>query len=140
MLVKTRQDRFILTVFAVWAFTKSFFMAQVISLNHLDGAFQTASALIRFGNNSVVGKDFFPYLGIGPLIMHWPFFKLLGSSVSAATAASQFLTLILLVVSLSLLLHILLRQTPLRSFAIGPLYQQRSPLVSKKPGGATDEQ
>jgi hypothetical protein len=121
MLVKTRQDSFILTVFAVWAFTKSFFMAQVIPLNHLDGAFQTASALIRFGSNSVVGKDFFPYLGIGPLIMHWPFFKLLGSSVSAATAASQFLTLILLVVSLSLLLHIILRQAPLRSFAIGSL-------------------
>jgi hypothetical protein len=46
------------TVFTIWAFIKSFFMAQIIPLGHVDGAFQTASALIRFDNNSVAGKDF----------------------------------------------------------------------------------
>jgi hypothetical protein len=131
MLVKTRQDKFILAVFTVWAFMKSFSIAQVIPLDHIDGAYQTASSLIRLDSNSALGKDFFPYLGIGPLIMHWPFFKLLGGSVAAAVSASQFLTLILLATSLSLSLHIILGKAPLRSFAIGSLVVMVSWYISR---------
>lgn len=113
-----RKDKFILIVFASWAFIKSLYEGQLIPLFHLDGAFQTASALIGLDNNYVIGKDIFYYLGVGPLIMHMPFFKLFGGSVSASIAASQFLSLVLLATSLSLLIHILSKKSPLRSFAI----------------------
>ena len=35
---------------------------------HLDGSFQTASGLFRLAEGDVPGRDFYPYLGIGPLL------------------------------------------------------------------------
>lgn len=121
MHAKPIRDKIILMLVATWALIKSLSSAQKIPLNHLDGAFQTASTLIRLNRHAVIGSDFFPYLGIGPLFIHWPMFKLFGGSVSAAISTSQFLTLVLLVISLSLLLHILLEEAPVTSLAIGSL-------------------
>ena len=43
-----------------------------IPTNHLDGAFQTASGLFRIDSGQVPGRDFFPYLGVGPVLLIYP--------------------------------------------------------------------
>ena len=62
---------------------------------HLDGAFQTASGLFRLDQGQLPGKDFFPYLGIGPILVLFPFFKLLGGNLVASSFAAKFVTLVL---------------------------------------------
>ena len=121
MQARLKLNLYILLVFGGWATIISLRMAQVIPLWHIDGAFQTASGLIRLSQGAVIGTDLFPYLGIGPLYALWPIFKLLGGTLSAAIAASQLLNLVLLVASISLLLHIFVGTAVMRSLAIGSL-------------------
>lgn len=60
---------------------------------HLDGAFQTASGLYRLDARHMPGRDFFPYLGIGPLLALFPAFKAAGADLAASGISAQFMTL-----------------------------------------------
>ena len=48
---------------------------------HLDGAFQTASGLFRLHAGQLPGKNFFPYLGVGPLLVLFPLFEIFGATI-----------------------------------------------------------
>ncbi|ABM02306.1 hypothetical protein Ping_0448 [Psychromonas ingrahamii 37] len=76
---------------------------------HLDGAFQTASGLFRLDSGQLPGKDFFPYLGIGPILIIFPVFKLAGSDLIASSFSTLFVTRVLAWVSVSLVVHLILR-------------------------------
>lgn len=66
----------------------------VVPTYHLDGAFQTASGLLRLSEGDLPGRDFFPYLGIGPVYVLYPVFLLLGGDLTASVFASHFVTLL----------------------------------------------
>ncbi len=76
-----------------------FFQSLDLAINsptfHLDGAFQTASGLFRLDSGQASGRDFFPYIGIGPLLLIFPFFKIAGGTLSASVFAAKFVTLAL---------------------------------------------
>jgi hypothetical protein len=76
---------------------------------HLDGAFQTASGLYRLDAGQFPGKDFFPYLGIGPLFALYPFFKAFGANISASVFSAQFLVLLSGVLSTALIWQLIWR-------------------------------
>ena len=76
---------------------------------HLDGAFQTASGLFRLNSGQLPGKDFFPYLGIGPILTIFPIFKLAGSDLTASTFAATFITNFLAWISISTIIHLALK-------------------------------
>jgi hypothetical protein len=78
-----------------------------VPTHHLDGAFQTASGLFRIDAGEVVGKNFFPYLGVGPLYLLYPLFKLVGSNLCASVYSSHFMTLLVGWFCLSILTHII---------------------------------
>lgn len=65
---------------------------------HLDGVYQTASAMTRLLKGDVVGRDFYFYLGLGPLYSVYPVFVLFGGNIAASIAGSH------LVVQVSLLI------------------------------------
>lgn len=80
--------------------------------NHLDGAFQTSNGLIRIAQGEAPGRDFFPYLGIGPIYVLFPLFFVLGGTTSAAVFSSQFAVMIALqLVAVSIGLFITRRTT-----------------------------
>lgn len=58
---------------------------------HLDGAYQTASALFRLDDNQWPGKDFFPYLGTGLTYLLYPIFKFAGGDMAASVFTSYFM-------------------------------------------------
>lgn len=76
---------------------------------HLDGAFQTASGLFRLQSGQAPGRDFYPYLGVGPLLLIFPFFKIAGGVLSASVFAAKFVTLTLGWISVSVLWHLIFR-------------------------------
>ncbi|MEY4616735.1 MAG: hypothetical protein RJB66_1695 [Pseudomonadota bacterium] len=61
---------------------------------HLDGAFQTASGLFRLNAGQFPGRDFLPYLGIGPIFSIYPVFKLAGANLAASVFSAKFTTLV----------------------------------------------
>jgi hypothetical protein len=63
-----------------------------VPIYHLDGAFQTLSSLERYSNGDVPGRDFFPYLGIGPTLAIFPAFLATGGSIASSVTAT-YLTL-----------------------------------------------
>jgi hypothetical protein len=79
----------------------SLYLAMILSIRasiylptyHLDGAFQTASGLLRINWGEIPGIDFFPYLGIGPLLLLMPMFILFGGDLGASVLASHLMTL-----------------------------------------------
>ena len=90
-----------------------FFQSLVLSINiptfHLDGAFQTASGLFRLDLGHAPGRDFYPYLGVGPILLIFPFFKLAGGTLSASVFATKFVTLVLAWMSVSVLWKLIFR-------------------------------
>jgi NADH:ubiquinone oxidoreductase subunit 6 (subunit J) len=87
---------------------------------HLDGAFQTASGLFRLDAGQAPGRDFFPYLGIGPLLLLFPAFKLAGASLAASVLAAKLVTLTLGWVAISALCLLIFRpQRAVFAFAAG---------------------
>lgn len=73
---------------------------------HLDGAFQTASGLLRLSEGELPGRDYYPYLGIGPVFVLYPLFLLFGGDLTASVFAAHFVTLLtagLVVATLALL-------------------------------------
>lgn len=69
---------------------------RIVPTFHLDGSFQTASGLFRLSDGQWPGKDFFPYLGIGPVLTLFPVYALRGSNLAATVFSSRFMTLVCL--------------------------------------------
>jgi hypothetical protein len=80
-------------------------IAIYIPTNHVDGAFQTASGLFRIKQADVPGIDFFPYLGLGPLLMLAPIFFGKGADLAASVFASNITTLMILVFGMTVTLY-----------------------------------
>lgn len=72
-----------------------FFNALKLPTNHLDGAFQTASGLYRLNSGQIAGRDFFPYLGIGPTLIVYPIFGFFGADLHASQLSAQFTTILI---------------------------------------------
>lgn len=66
----------------------------IVPVLHLDGAYQTANGLNRYAGGQLPGRDFLPYLGIGPYLVLYPLYWAAGSTVAAATFAAQFVTVL----------------------------------------------
>jgi hypothetical protein len=77
-----------------------------IPTNIVDGAYQTASSLYRLNYGEWPGRDFFPYLGIGPTFILYPLFKLAGTNISASVFSSYFVVSILRIGSIWLVAFI----------------------------------
>lgn len=92
-------------LFLAWAAIYAMTTAINAPTFHLDGAFQTASGLFRLDSGQSPGKDFFPYLGIGPLLALYPVFKAFGSDVSDSVISAQVMTLVLGSLSVSVIWH-----------------------------------
>jgi hypothetical protein len=93
----------------LWAVFYSLTVAINIPTFHLDGAFQTASGLYRLDAGQFPGKDFLPYLGIGPLLALYPFFKVFGGNISASVFSAQFIVLIFGLTSVAFIWHLIWR-------------------------------
>lgn len=105
-----------------WALFYSMKLALDVPTLHIDGAFQTASSLFRLDAGQLPGRDFFPYLGIGPIILIFPFFKIFGSHLAASGMAAQFVTLMVTIFSISFLWQLIWRpKSFLTSLTIGSL-------------------
>lgn len=78
---------------------------------HLDGAFQTASGLFRLESGQLPGRDFYPYLGVGPLLVIFPIYKIFGGDLAATVAAAKFITIFLSWMAVATLWHFVLRPT-----------------------------
>lgn len=98
-----------------WACFYSLSTSINIPTFHLDGAFQTASSLYRLDSGQYPGKDFFPYLGIAPLLVLYPFFKAFGANISASVFSAQFIVLLMGMLSTALIIQLIWRP---RSFVI----------------------
>jgi len=107
MILKTITKSGVALFFSGWAFFYSLSIAINVPTFHLDGAFQTASGLFRLDAGQFPGKDFFPYLGVGPLLSLYPAFKVLGSDLSASVFSAQFMTLLLGWLSVSIIWHLI---------------------------------
>jgi hypothetical protein len=75
-----------------WAVVDSLAESIYVPRFHLDGAFQTASSLYRLDAGQYPGKDFYPYLGVMPLYLLFPAFKILGSDLCSSVFSAYFLT------------------------------------------------
>lgn len=103
-----------------WAVFYSLAASINIPTFHLDGAFQTASGLYRLVAGQFPGKDFYPYLGIGPLFVLYPFFKALGANISASVFSAQFVVLFIGGLSTAFIWHLIWRpKSFIPSFAAG---------------------
>lgn len=89
----------IIVAFLLWCWLYAKTMAIIIPTHHIDGAFQTASGLMRLAAGELPGRDFLPYLGIGPLFFLYPLYWLDGFDMSSTvfTAHATVLTLYALV-------------------------------------------
>jgi hypothetical protein len=68
-------------------------MSLTVPTNHFDGAYQTASGLYRLAAGEHPGKDFLPYLGIGPLYLLYPIFVAAGGDIAASVISARLMTL-----------------------------------------------
>jgi hypothetical protein len=75
---------------------------------HMDGAFQTASGLLRLHEGEFPGRDFFPYLGVGPLLLLYPAFLLRGADVTGSVFAAHLVSLMALQLVFALLAALVL--------------------------------
>ena len=92
-----------------------------IPVNHLDGAFQTASGLFRIAQGQIPGVDFFPYLGIGPLLLLSPVFFASGGDLSSSVFASHFITSLILQVSIGITYFFLKKNPNIKEVIIGTI-------------------
>ncbi len=80
-------------------------------VNHLDGAFQTASFLFRMDAGQLPGRDFFPYLGVSNSLLIYAVFKMTAGTLAGSVFASYFTTLLLYFVSLTALWKLFFPET-----------------------------
>lgn len=120
----------ILVSWCFWSFTYSLDKTLLAPVYHLDGAFQTASGLFRLDQAQLPGRDFLPYLGIGPIFLLYPFFKIFGADLCASTLAAQWMVLCMGWLSNALLWHLMFRPVLWRSsLAAGALLFMINALV-----------
>lgn len=113
----TKIERFLIPLLLIGSIASALALIVFHSLNHsinistfhLDGAFQTASSLFRIDSGQAPGRDFLPYLGVGPLLVIFPFFKIAGGTLSASAFAAKFVTLALSWLAVSVLWHLIFR-------------------------------
>lgn len=106
--------------FIIWVYFYSLSNSVDLPTFHLDGAFQTASGLFRLDSGQFPGKNFFPYLGVGPVFILYPMFKAFGANLGASVFSAHFVTLVLGGFSASVLWHLIFRQKSfLTSIAAG---------------------
>ena len=106
-----------------------------VPTTHVDGAFQTASGLFRLGSGQFPGRDFFPYLGVGPLFVILPVFAVTGGTLCASVFAAKFATLVLGWANIAILWHLILRPTnAIRSLAGGALILLGSKVIGHPSG------
>jgi hypothetical protein len=86
---------------------------------HMDGAFQTASGLFRLADGQVPGRDFFPYLGIAPVLLLHPVFALLGGELTDTVFAARFVALLTLEAVVGVLAVLVSGRRPVRALAWG---------------------
>lgn len=79
----------IVVVFLLWCWFYSKTVAIIIPTYHIDGAFQTASGLMRLAAGELPGRDFLPYLGIGPLFLLYPLYWLDGVDMASTVFAAH---------------------------------------------------
>jgi hypothetical protein len=91
---------------------------------HLDGAFQTASGLYRIKWGDIPGIDFFPYLGIGPLISLVPLFLTFGGNLWASVVAANVVTLGIMQISAAIIFFLLTKSSIRKAlfFSLLPLF------------------
>ncbi|WP_139206153.1 hypothetical protein [Blastococcus sp. DSM 46786] len=89
----------------------------VVPTYHLDGAFQTASGLFRLAEGQWPGRDFFPYLGIGPVVVLFPAFAAFGGTLAASVFASYFVTLLSLQLVVGLVAALVFPRRPVWAMA-----------------------
>ena len=82
-----------------------------VPLNHIDGAFQTASALDRLNQGQFPGRDFFPYLGLASVYLLFPVFKLAGSTLCASGFAATFSCFLMQAVVFAIIIRLMRRET-----------------------------
>lgn len=99
---------------------------------HLDGAFQTASGLYRLADGQLPGRDFFPYLGLGPIALLMPIFWLLGGDLFASTTSAWAMTFIGAGFALSVMYRIVLGRSVLESLAAGLLLATLGALLTTR--------
>ena len=63
-------------------------------INHIDGSFQSVSGELHLNDGSFPGLNFLPYIGVGPVLMMFPIFKILGANLAASVLSSH-LTVVL---------------------------------------------
>ena len=64
-------ENIIIVVIIINIFLYLYFKAAQVGIlptYHLDGAFQTNSALLRIESKSIIGKNYLPYLGISSML------------------------------------------------------------------------
>ena len=93
-------------LFSLWILILSLDARIDLPTFHLDGAFQTASGLYRLDSYQFPGKDFHPYLGIGPLFSLYPAFKIAGGDLAASVFSAQLMTMVFGWISASTIWHL----------------------------------
>ena len=111
------------------------FMASIdIPTEHIDGAYQTSSSLYRLNAGQYPGKDFFPYLGIGPIFLVYPFFKIAGATVASSMFSTHFLLVLLRFLSVCFLAFSVSKTKKITVASItGSLFLILSPFFNRFP-------
>lgn len=86
---------------------------------HLDGAFQTASGLLRLKAGDLPGRDFFPYLGIGPVFLLYPSFLLTGGILASSVFSAWSVTALVLGLLVGVVFACALRARSVTAVLIG---------------------
>ena len=97
----------IILLWFMWVVFYSLINAINLPTRHLDGAFQTASGLFRLDDGQFPGRDFFPYLGIGPLYLLFPVYKLFGSNLASSVIAGYLTVTTLAMLSTGFIFHMI---------------------------------
>lgn len=81
--------------------------ALLIPTFHLDGAYQTASGLYRLADGELPGRDFLPYLGLGPIYLLLPAFLAAGQNVSGATFSAFYMVAVIAAMKFAVLFYVI---------------------------------
>ena len=113
----------IILFFLVWAVFYSLSKSIHLDPFHIDGFFQTASSLYRLHSGQLPGRDFFPYLGIGPILLLYPAFKILGANLMASNSSAHVMTLLAGQLTVSILWQLVFRPKSFAtSLAVGAFF------------------
>lgn len=119
-------------LFGLWYVVRT--VTLVLPSWHVDGAFQTASALFRLDSGQFPGRDFFPYLGLAAVYLPFPLFKLAGADLAASTSAAYYLVLLASAGTVTLVMRMIAPAVPWRRVLIVALLALPVALGAAKAG------